>query len=137
VSVALSTIEGNPQLEDLTLMLGALSGPGGARNASDVARALRTLPALTELSLVGLAGGFGASGATSGGGDGGSARLVLEVAQQLGRPGARPRLRRLNLVGWGGRGWGDDWECSLGDLVPRVRAVAPDLEVVIKREWMG
>jgi hypothetical protein len=150
VSMPLSAIEGNRQLESLTLMLGALRGPG-ARSAADVARVLRTLPALRELALLGAAGGYDANG-------GGSAALTLALAEHLVGPGSpgspgratppsspggpgspggpwrgfwRPRgLRRLELVAWGAAGGADA-------LLPRVRRVAPGLEVVVREEWVG
>jgi hypothetical protein len=130
VSMRLATIEGNRGLASLTLMLGALRGPCGARDADHVVRALGTLPNLAELSLVGVAGGFDPAA-------GGSAALVMQIASQLGasgEPGARPRLRRLQLLGWGPR---EEEGVGAEALAARVSGVAPELEVVVRHEWAG
>jgi hypothetical protein len=159
----LSVLEGNRQLESVTLMLGALRGPG-ARSAADVVRTLRSLPALRELALLGVAGGFDANG-------GGSGALTLALAEHLAGPAAAPaarasspggtggsgggsprsaawrprRLRRLELVAWGvpgcasggGGAFADGGAGSAEALLPRVRRVAPELEVVVREEWAG
>lgn len=147
MSMSLSSISGNRQLQNLTLMLGALRSPCGAlchhhgrimssTPIDDIIRTLRTLPALRQLALVGLAGGLDSNpNSNSILEEGASAALVLAVAGQMGRGDRQPRVQRLELVAWEeGEGQG---QRGLERLVQRARKVAPDMQVVIKRQWEG
>lgn len=143
VSMPLCVLEGNHTLQSLTLMLGALHGPGGARSAADAVRALATLPALAELELVGLAGGFAGCDGSGGcggcvGGCGGSADLAMAVVELLGAgraAAASPPLRRLTLAAWAEEDGGAEGAAALRERA--LRAAPAGLDVMVRRGWAG